>query len=73
MSTAPCVLATGIVWARQGGRTIDAVMRELLAQAKRDVIMTVYLVTAVQELTRAITGRCATGAAPAGLCHLHRV
>jgi phosphatidylserine/phosphatidylglycerophosphate/cardiolipin synthase-like enzyme len=50
------ILVTGGAWTHLGHRTVDAVMEELLAQARRDVVMTVYLATATREFAKHVTG-----------------
>jgi len=52
----PMILVTGGAWTHLGHRTVDAVMEELLAQARRDVVMTVYLATATREFAKHVTG-----------------
>lgn len=48
------ILVTGSQWAHLGHRSVEAVLDELLESAKRDVIMTVYLATATNELLRQV-------------------
>lgn len=48
------ILATGQVWMQRGIRTIDAVLKELLRDARRDVVMTVYIAVASREFLEMI-------------------
>src|SRR3989442_780485 len=50
------ILVTGSVWLHQSFRTIDAVIDELFDAARRDVIITLYLISTIDEFITKVLG-----------------
>ncbi len=79
MTQEPTILVTGRAWIGLGLRTIDSVVEELLSQASRDVVMTVYVLTDVDRFVdrikslahRGCQGRLKSGS-PANVVKVHK-